>query len=207
MFAKKTKNQTKQYVDPNPVETFKNMGGAVAQPAGQNVLKESASDFWKQIVGERQALSGDLQEGQDLQLPKLESRVDVEPGIDYRREIIHGDRRLAYGESQQLQTKIQEILVELKKLVSSSQELEIKYREVVVEQRIAKPGKYHESFFTWMLNIIRAARTQIESSGIWLASMHSKKNKKQSQKYWQMFKDHGTTFGLSNERVVATQTG
>ena len=92
-------------------------------------------------------------------------------------------------------------------LAASSKELEIQFKDVVVEQRIVKPGKYHQSFFEWMLIIVKTARMRVEDAGTWLSVMHGKKNKRHSQNYWQMFKKHGTTFGLSNERVVATQTG
>jgi hypothetical protein len=82
--------------------------------------------------------------------------------------------------------------------------LQIEFKEVAIEQRIVNPGKYHTSFFEWVLSAIRIARMKVEDSGAWLSASKGKKAKKD---YWQMFKKHGTTFGLSNERVVATQTG
>lgn len=205
--TKKQKAQARQFVDPNPVEAIKNIGSGVGQSIVSDVLKTGANDFWKQVLGAdkiektKHAMSGDLSEGQDLELaPHLE----IEPGIDYRREILHGEKRTSKEHERVLETKIEEILIELRRLVSSSEELAIQYKEIVVEQRIENPGTYHESFFEWILNTIRAARMRIEDSGAWLAAFQSKKNKRQ---YWQMFKKHGTTFGLSNERVVATQTG
>jgi hypothetical protein len=44
----------------------------------------------------------------------------------------------------------------------------------------------------------------VEDSGAWLSAMSGKKGKKT---YWSEFKKHGTSFGMSNERSVATQTG
>jgi len=55
-----------------------------------------------------------------------------------------------------------------------------------------------------MLSMIQIARRKVEDSGAWLAVMHSKKK---SREYGAMAKKHGTTFSLSNERVVATQVG
>jgi hypothetical protein len=55
-----------------------------------------------------------------------------------------------------------------------------------------------------MLTVIRGARMKVEDSGAWLSTMQGKKGKKN---YWAMFKKHGTSFGMSNERQVATQTG
>lgn len=202
--SKKPKTQTNQYVDQNPVEAIRNVGSGATQ--------SFASDFWEQMFGEtnppaggekKQTTSGELAEGQELD---LESH-SVEPGINYRREILHGDDRIVASESHAQKQRIEMIIVELKRLASSSKELEIQFKDVVVEQRITKPGKYHQGFFEWMLIIVRSARMRVEDAGAWLSAMHGKKNKKHSQNYWQMFKKHGTTFGLSNERVVATQTG
>ena len=77
-------------------------------------------------------------------------------------------------------------------------------KEVAVEQHAVTPGKYHKSFFSWLLSIIRNARMKVEDSGAWLAAMHSKKK---SREYGAMAKKHGTTFTLNNERNVATQVG
>ena len=45
---------------------------------------------------------------------------------------------------------------------------------------------------------------KVEDSGAWLGKVQGKGAKKG---YWGMFKQHGTTFGLSGERSVATQVG
>src|SRR3989344_5629978 len=128
----------------------------------------------------------------------------VEAGINYTAEIVHAQRRIAHQENQEMKAQIDQIVFELKHLAKSSTILEAEFREVVVEQRIEKPGKYHVSFFEWMLSVVKSARMRVEDSGAWLALF---KSKKKQRGYWQMFKKHGTSFGLSNERVVSTQTG
>ena len=60
------------------------------------------------------------------------------------------------------------------------------------------------NFFEWMLAVIRAAREKVEDSNAWLGTV---KGKGAQRNYWNMFKKHGTTFGLSGERAVATQVG
>ena len=95
-------------------------------------------------------------------------------------------------------------MIEIKKLADSSKELQMQFKEVAVEQHAVTPGKYHKSFFSWLLSIIRNARMKVEDSGAWLAAMHSKKK---SREYGAMAKKHGTTFTLNNERNVATQVG
>jgi hypothetical protein len=66
-------------------------------------------------------------------------------------------------------------------------------------------GKYHQNFFEWVLIQIQQARVRVEDSSSWLGAVNKKG---QGQKgYGGMFKKHGTNFGMSNQRSVATQTG
>ena len=214
--AKKPKIQQKQYVDQNPVEAITNIGSGVASSLNADLLGKGGSDFWRQVLGTEEGRSeqtGELQEGQELDLGSINktqeqfANPDITPGIDYKREILRGSEYISKGQTKQLEQQIETIIIELKQLTASSKELEIEFKDIVVEQRVVKPGKYHQSFFEWMIIIIKTARMRVEDASSWLSAMHGKKGKKQQQNYWQMFKKHGTTFGLSNERVVATQTG
>ena len=216
---KKTKQQNKNYVDQNPVEAVTRIGSGVAQSLGADLLRGGANDLWKQMLGEipqtpkSREKEGELIEGEEIDLSSTSknqehfANPDIAPGIDYRREILRGSERLNAVQTQSIEKQIEMILVELKQLATTSKELEIEFKDVVVEQRIVKPGKYHQSFLEWMVIIIRSARMRVENAGAWISVMHGKKSKKQQQGYWKMFEKHGTTFGLSNERVVATQTG
>lgn len=216
MFTKKSKKQTKQHTDTNPIEAIRNSGSATT--TSSDALKGIGNSFWDQMLGvnsyserpRNQTASGELSEGQELDLSKhkkaqKESPASyVEPAYDYRREIIHGEKRIQQENHQIIQMQIKEIIVELKKLTSASKELEIEFKEVAVAEVPVSPGKYHVNFFEWLLATIKIARMRVEDSANWLAMFSSKKKKRQ---YWGMFKKHGTTFGLSNERIVATQTG
>lgn len=209
-----------QYPNQNTIESQRNTDSTVVGQLS-NTVKGMSSDMWSQILGAmvgerngRQEVSGDLMEGQEVTLSNLSKSRDtiekkslglnIEPGIDYRREILHGERRVSAKQTQETITKIQEIIIELKRLTATSKVLQVEFKEVAAEQRVVNPGKYHQTFFEWMLSVIRQARMKVEDSGAWLAVA---KNKQQKRQYWAMFKKHGTSFGLSNERVVATQTG
>jgi hypothetical protein len=204
----------------NPLEALGNLTGSAAQTFSKDVAKAGVDDLWKQILGkyennQQSQTSGDLKEGQELDLSSLShnkkqeslQKPDSAPGIDYHRDIVHGSETLSRKENQEMSVQIQQIIVELKRLAATSQELEIQFRDVIVEQRITKPGKYHQSFFEWMLIILKTARMRVEDAGAWLSLMKNKKGKKQTQNYWSMAKKHGTSFSLNNERGVATQTG
>src|ERR1035437_8382181 len=133
-----------------------------------------------------------------------EQKPKVEAGWDYTGEVIHSERRIAQTENRELNAKVSEIIIELKKLTKSSKELEITFREITVEQNPVNPGKYHLNFFEWMLSTIKSARMKIEDSANWTSLFATKKGKKD---YWSLFKKHGTSFGSSGERTTATQTG
>lgn len=222
MQDKKPKTKTKQYVDQNPIEAVTNLGRSVVQSVTEDVGKGFVAEAWNQLLkGEgydkARATKGELEEGEELDLLAISQTAQkepssqketaaqyVEPGIDYKREIIHAEKRILGENQKELSIKIEEILIELKKLTKTSQELAVEFKEVTVEQAPAKPGKYHLAFFEWLLTLVKVARLKVEDSASWLALFKSKKKQKG---YWNMFKKHGTTFGLSNERVVATQVG
>ena len=130
-----------------------------------------------------------------------------EAAIDYhgrfRNEIVHSRERASKGEMNEMRQNIEQIKKELSKLIESSHILKLEFAEVSVEQTV-NVGAYQLNFFEWMLAVIRSAREKVEDSNAWLGTVKGKGAKKD---YWGMFKKHGTTFGLSGERSVATSVG
>ena len=213
MKTKTQKQKNQNFVDQNPVEILRGIGSGVINSVTDDLGRNGINNLWEQMLGaqksqEKDNLSGDLEEGREIALSRRKKEktllASIEPGLDYRREVIYGEKRVEKENTQVLNAKIAEILTELKKITETSTEIAMEFKEVVVEQRIENPGEYHVTFFQWMLSLVKAARQKIEDSGTWLSVMKSKKKQKG---YWNMFKKHGTTFGLSNERVVATQAG
>lgn len=207
--SKKAKQQIERFIDQNPAEVLKDMGEGVAKSLVEDFAKGATSDLWKQLLGieAQKSRKGELYEGEEINIKALEERIHteyIEPGINYRREIIHAEDKAIGEDKREIEVKIQEILIEIKNIISSSKELQIAFKEIAKEQRVENIGKYHLSFFEWVLTSIRSAVAKIEDSASWLAAFHSKRDKRQ---YWAMFKKHGTSFGLSGERVIATQTG
>ncbi len=216
MAAKKVKSILERFANssfetPDPIDLSKQ----IASHATDEV-KASIHDAWDQILGSKDKAShgsskGEMKPGEAINLKQKshekkeeKSRPHIEAGIDYRREIIHGTEMSERRNTRELESKLQEIVIELKRLASSSKVLQAEFKEVTVDQRITKPGKYHVNFFEWVLTVVRSARMRVEDSGAWLTAMKSKKH---SKGYWEQFKKKGTSFALSNERNVATQTG
>src|SRR3989344_3237438 len=213
MKTKTQKQKNQNFVDQNPVEILRGIGSGVINSVTDDLGRNGINNLWEQMLGaqksqEKDNLSGDLEEGREIAFSKKKKEkaplASIEPGLDYRREVIDVVRTGEKENTQVLNAKIAEILTELQKITAASAEIAIEFKEVVVEQRIENPGEYHVTFFQWMLSLVKAARQKIEDSGAWLSVMKSKKKQKG---YWTMFKKHGTTFGLSSERVVATQAG
>ncbi|MBI2025857.1 MAG: hypothetical protein HYT06_00580 [Candidatus Levybacteria bacterium] len=210
----------------NPLKTLreKNLTEAGFEVAklGAKSVREELDHEWKtfmrqalgtaeQAARDAKAMEGELQEGQEISFARArkeqkETKAEVEPGIDYRREVIQVETMHIQRENQELRGQLEQIRIELRKIVETSKELEVTFKEVTKEtiQQTVKPGKYHVSFFEWMLSTIQNARVRIESSASWLTAVTSKRSKKD---YWSLAKSHGTSFSLSGERVVAQQTG
>jgi len=196
----KKKQSHRQTID--SIEAIKDIPNEVKKTvteAGKGVV----TDLWEQILGSNEKpqptqKSGDLKQGEELVLQR------AEPAIDYARELIQAEKFVAKKQQSEVKVQIQELLVELKKITKTSKELEVEFKDIAVEVMPVNPGKFHLNFFEWVLAQVRRARMRIEDSAHWVKTIRSKKSQRQ---YWSLFKKHGTSFGLSGERIVATQTG
>lgn len=101
------------------------------------------------------------------------------------------------------------IATELKKQIAILEKKEkgltAELSKIKVEQLPAKTGIYYLRFLEWMLLEVKRLIIKVEEGSAWLAIFNQRKRKKLG--YWKMYKKHGTTFGLSHERSLATQTG
>jgi hypothetical protein len=131
-------------------------------------------------------------------------KPEIRGAIDYHGEFVKSSERAMQVEMNEVNKRLQDIMGELQRLISSSKVLKTEFANVTMQQAPTQAGEYHLNFFDWLLLTIRAARQKVEDSGAWLTAVKNKKNKKG---YWNMFKKHGTSFGLSNERSIATQAG
>ncbi len=199
----------------NTVEALKASLTGVGQGVKDSLLKDmgqnSLDTFWSQILGGEspgaRKMSGDMAHGEEINLKDLnknERPQHIEAAYNYAEKILHGEKRIHAEDAQEIRVKIEEVMIEIRKLIDSSKELQVSFKEVSMENLPAKPGKYHLNFVEWLLSSIRDVRMKVEDSGAWTAMFASKKNKRE---YWSMFKKHGTSFGMSNERNVATQVG
>ncbi len=106
-------------------------------------------------------------------------------------------------EMQKIQQLVQNLAVEVKNIQNQAAALSGDVKNVTVEQ-VPTPDKYHLNFFEWVLIMLRDIKKDIVKSRTWLHAFNSKKKKKG---YWAMFKKHGTSFAMSDERGIATAAG
>lgn len=213
--TKKKKHAEKQpqYVEDN---SFESLGKGLVDSLKNDLVKPMLPSAKDQFLGledqkKEHGDSGELYEGVEFDIRSLEEkRKDknmpmIEAAIDYRREILHGSERLSKQESYELKAQIEQIQMEIQQLLHSTKELEAVSKDVVVQHVPVRVGKYHKTFGAFVLAALHAARLKVEDSLACMSMVKGKGRKKQD--YWGMFKQHGTTFGMSNERMVATQTG
>lgn len=127
--------------------------------------------------------------------------------IEYHDDMRRLGEKHNKAETQQAIQKIQEALAEIQKLIKSSKELEVEFADFAVMQAPKEVGDYDLNFFDWLILTIQQARQKVDDSGAWLTAVKGKNGKKGGNDYWSMFKKHGTSFGMSNERSTATSVG
>lgn len=222
--SKLTTQQRTRIASSNTVETGKSSVGDFTREFGDAVKQSVApipDTFLNQLLAidsadaqpQQKHQSVEMKAGEEFVLPKTqkkelpqpERRPHIEAGISYHRDIIHNRERMSGQEVQETKYQIQQILDELQRLVSSSDKIiQMTFGEISVASSPTVVGKYHTNFFSWMLTVIRTARQKVEESGAWLQVAKSKGSRKG---YQNMFKKHGASFSLSNERTTATQSG
>lgn len=178
--------------------------------------KKAISDAWKkqliphskneqeQNPEHQSTKSGELKPGEEVDLTERKLQA-IEPAINYIQEILHAERNVRVKGDQETKVKIQEIMIQIKELTKSSKELAVQFKDIEKTEYVPQnAGKYHSNFVEWVLSMVRSARERVDNALSWTNALKSKKSQRT---YWNLFKKHGTSFGLSGERVMATQTG
>lgn len=205
--VKKTKH-AEESVEAKPygksvTSSFSDIGNDTLNTLWDSLLGGGKKDIANQIFGGNS--SHDLKPGQAESLKRQEKTpVRTEAHMEYFRTIKNADIAPRKQLEASVERRVEEIRMEIKQLLATSKQLEATFKTLQVEQKIVKAGKYHETLFDFIKSLLRSARIRMEEGLSWA---NTSKSKKQQKQYWNQFKKHGTTFGLSHERTVATQTG
>ncbi|OGG15451.1 hypothetical protein A2875_04150 [Candidatus Gottesmanbacteria bacterium RIFCSPHIGHO2_01_FULL_46_14] len=182
--------KTPTYNNDSVLEALRQVGGGVGKAVVKDVVGKVGSDVLASLFGQVPR-SGELFTGQ----------AEVQPTQIRRQEILRPP--MVRVEETNLKPQIEAIREQLKMLAVSLKSLSQDVQKAVNEVPV-QPGIYHLNFMERLKSILTVLREQIEDSRSWLALST---NRKKQKGYWGMFKKHGTSFGLSSERSIATQAG
>lgn len=193
-----TKKKQASYTKTGILESLRDLGSGVGKSVAKDVVGRVASDTLTSLFG--QPTGGDLKPAH----PTVEAYPERQPlRPPFRRPEVYQPMVTVHREEVGIKEKLEAVRMELKALAGSIKKFNSQV-ERAIEDIPAHPGIYHINFLERLRGVITALRQNIEDSSSWLALWTSRKKKKL---YWGMYKKHGTSFGLSSERNVATQAG
>jgi len=193
-----SKKRLPQYTNDSILESLRSVTSGVGKTVTNDVVGKVGSDALASLFGNLPR-SRDLGANQELGFGPLREK---EPRLAVRPPEINLEP-LRRDEQAKLKYQIDAVRQELKALSASLKNL---HQEVqtAIEQTPVQPGVYHLNFYERLRVIIKILRQQVEDSRSWLALWT---NRKKKMGYWGLFKKHGTQFGLSSERSLATSAG
>ena len=194
-------NQPKKPVTPNKdsiLESLRTLGTGVTKTVAKDVTGRVAADALSSLFGGAVKRQGELTPDKPVDL-----RRERAPWPGFRRPEIRPREPWVTPVEPHLKEQIEAVRMELKALAASIKNLNTDVQRTITETPV-NPGLYHKNFFERMRSILQTLREQVDDSRTWLSLYN---NRKQKRGYWGMYKKHGTNFGLSNERTLATQAG
>lgn len=191
------KKSPKVYSNDNILEAIRGLTGGVGKTLTRDVVTQGGSDALNSLFGSLPK-RGEMRPNEPID-PSRERQPVPAP---FRRPEI-ARQPVIHIEEQGLKQKIEAIRGELKLLATSVKKLNTEIEKAVADVPV-NPGVYHLNFLERLKGVLAVLREQVEDSSSWLALFSARKQKKQ---YWGLYKKHGTKFGLSSERTIATQAG
>jgi hypothetical protein len=186
-------------VGDNVLETVRSLGATVTKTA-QDSATQIAADALQDIISGRPAQKQPQERTYTHEAGSMEPRERIQPRIS-NKELIQPLIQKDIAETKQ---KLEAIRQELQALSKSIRGLQQEIQTAVMEMPV-DPGVYHLNFFEQLKMLLKGIRERVDDSRVWLSAWNT--NVKKKRGYWGMYKKHGTTFGLSSERTLATQAG
>lgn len=197
MMQQQPKKKAPVYANNNVLESLRGVGTSVGKTIAKDVVAQTTNDMLSSIFG-AVPRSGELQQNQPIEF--IQKQENITPQISRRTET---QRSIPRIEETEIKQKIESIRAELKALAQSMKNLRQEITKTVMETPV-DPGIYHLNFFDHLRSYLQAMKENIDDSRTWLAASNNCKAKKG---YWGQFKKHGTSWGMSNERSIATSAG
>jgi hypothetical protein len=178
------------------IESIRDITGNVGKTMVNDVVSRIPQDALASLFGTPTKTNGELRPNEAVEMPSDNPRETPfrRPEFTQRRPRV---------EESGLAEQINSIRQELAMLTASMKSLNSEITKAIQEQPV-EPGVYHLNFFARLKAMIKMIRESVDDSRSWLSTWSTCKKKKN---YWGMYKKHGTSFGLSNERTLATSAG
>jgi len=200
---------TKKQNSSTILESLKKVGSSSAKSLNENLIKPTSKDFMQQILGVRlPKRSGEISAGESVEMDDVLSGQHQE-NVRLKKQVAM-ERKLRQEESSLVETKSNELRVELHALTQEIQKLVASTQEISQEVKIAsfqapiEPGIYHLIFFQKLLEFIKSFRKKIEDSSVWLNGTNTRASQKD---YWQKYEKHGSKFLLSADHYLTRSAG
>lgn len=197
---KKPVNQSNDSV----VESLRGITSTVGNTVKNELVGQSISDAFAALLGNYPQKQESYQQSAPVRpvVPEIagQNQEKIQPVIR-RPEILSTDS--LKREQEFIRQQIESVRMELKALVASLKSLNAEVEKAIADSPV-EPGVYHMNFFERLKTLISAMRKQVNQGRSWLNLFQTRKKAKG---YWNMYKKHGTTFGLSSERSLASQAG
>jgi len=186
-------------VGDNVLETVRSIGGNVTKTAKDSAT-QIATDALQDIINGRSPQRQPQEKHYGQENVPMEPRERIQPRVS-NKELIQPLIQKDIAETKQ---KLEAIRQELQALSKSIRGLQQEIQTAVMDMPV-EPGIYHLNFFEQLKTLLKGIRERVDDSRVWLSAWNA--NVKKKRGYWGMYKKHGTSFGLSNERTLATQAG
>jgi len=191
------KKKTPVYGGDNVLESLRGIGSSIGKTITKDVIVQTGSDMLQSILSGNPK-SGELQQNQTIEFSTATEKI---PAVQPRN--VESHRTLHRSEDTEVKQKIEGLRTELKALSQSIKNLRQEISKTVLDAPV-DPGIYHLNYFEHLRSYLQAMKEQVDDSRTWLVASNNRKAKKG---YWGQFKKHGTSFGMSNERSIATSAG
>jgi len=211
MNNKSGKKNTKVLRQPNPLETFKDIGVSAAKQMRQEAAK-IPSDFVEQLIGVRpfgKSYSGEIEPGEAVNISevfsgKREEIIKLKNQTILERKLLEEERVRVEKKSNELKMQLSAIREEIIVLAKRTENL-AEETQVAAMQAPIEPGVYHVIFFEKLLEFINSFRKKVEEAGVWLHAVNKRASKK--NKWGSNYKSFGSKYLLSSEHYLQRSAG
>jgi hypothetical protein len=191
------KKKLPTYVGDNILESVRGIGTNIGKTVQHDVVSQISQDALQAIFNTNQRKNEELPPNEAVQFQPERQQKPIIRGNELIQQIKNADQ-------QEVKAKIDAVRKELQSLSKSIQGLQQEIQSAVMDMPV-EAGIYHVNFFEQLRQMLFMMRQQVDNSRVWLEAFQA--NSKKKRGYWGKYKKHGTLFGLSNERTVATQSG